>query len=159
MKVILDKLGVVILILGALVIQEKTEGGKSFVVSTCQLWNSLPIKLKRHHMFFIFQKCFKETFLDNQRFLPHFNFAELIRLLLYFFFYFLKLFLLIFLHCYNIQLLFSGYDGQCILSIFYLIYIYSLHFMMYLFLFFQFIYGHKITSVCDGHHYVYTLVE
>lgn len=47
MKVILDKLGVVILILGALVIQEKTEGGKSFVVSTCQLWNSLPIKLKK----------------------------------------------------------------------------------------------------------------
>ena len=51
----------------------KLEGGRSFKVTTTQLWNSLDIKLRSKPSLLSFKKNFKKYLLEQQKCLKHFK--------------------------------------------------------------------------------------
>ena len=50
-----------------------TEGGRSFAVTTCQLWNSLSLKLRNYVSLESFKNSYRNNLFDVQRKLYHFN--------------------------------------------------------------------------------------
>ena len=50
-----------------------TEGGRSFVVTATQYWNSLPAELKQKTYFNLFKRALRDKLLNEQKRLPHFN--------------------------------------------------------------------------------------
>ena len=54
-------------------VKRKTEGGRTFAVSACIQWNSLPIKTKRAPTVKTFRKTLLTETLSEQKYLSHFN--------------------------------------------------------------------------------------
>ena len=54
-------------------VKRKTEGGRTFAVSTCIQWNSLPIKTKREPTVKTFSKTVLTEALNEQKYLSHVN--------------------------------------------------------------------------------------
>ena len=52
--------------------KRKSEGGRSFSVSACQLWNSLPLDLRQIESFPVFKHFLWNHFFNQQQFLNHF---------------------------------------------------------------------------------------
>ena len=52
--------------------KRKLEGGRSFSVTTCQFWNSLPLALRQNDSLTTFTNSLRNYFLDNQKNLNHF---------------------------------------------------------------------------------------
>jgi len=53
----------------------KTEGGRTFVVTTCQLWNSLNINLRNSKSLKTFKNSYRDIIFNEQHKLSHFNVA------------------------------------------------------------------------------------
>ena len=53
--------------------KRKTEGGRTFSVSTSKLWNSLPTDIRKKETVKSFKNALRNRVLDNQKVLHHFN--------------------------------------------------------------------------------------
>ena len=49
----------------------ETEGGKSFLVRSCRLWNNLPLEIRRKDSFPAFKKCLWNTVIFKEQFKLH----------------------------------------------------------------------------------------
>ena len=54
-------------------VKRKTEGGRTFAVSACIQWNSLPIKTKKAPTVKTFRKTLLTEALNERKYLSHFN--------------------------------------------------------------------------------------
>ena len=52
--------------------KRETEGGSTFVVTTCKAWNNLPLELRKKPTVQSFRSSLRKSFLENQRCLAHF---------------------------------------------------------------------------------------
>ena len=54
------------------IVKRQKEGGRTFTVSTCKLWNSLPLRTRKLATLSSFKKSLWKNIFNNQRVLNHF---------------------------------------------------------------------------------------